>query len=274
MYKSSVGALPCNYIKELGVSDTVITTHFEYYDLPEADSMFSDTVLLPLTDDEVKSTFITSGGALAKATALGGTRGKSWNIGGTATLGGGPVVPLTTISVGGNFNYSRSKSEGALTLIDLDGDGLADKVYKKGKKIYYRRHIAESEYRFHYDTQEHELMDYSNPLNPQGIRDFLSEVSSTSTWGLQLSVGLAYSGSWPTTKSTTSVYFADVNADGLPDLVTDDGVLFNVTERDGIVKFRNYYTIASENSGTGNDSSFVYTSTDTCGGGIFNRGIK
>ncbi len=274
LYKSSVGALPCSYIKELGVSDTVITTHFEYYDLPEADSMFSDTVLLPLTDDEVKSTFITSGGALAKATALGGTRGKSWNIGGTATLGGGPVVPLTTISVGGNFNYSRSKSEGALTLIDLDGDGLADKVYKKGKKIYYRRHIAESEYRFHYDTQEHELMDYSNPLNPQGIRDFLSEVSSTSTWGLQLSVGLAYSGSWPTTKSTTSVYFADVNADGLPDLVTDDGVLFNVTERDGIVKFRNYYTIASENSGTGNDSSFVYTSTDTCGGIIFNGEVS
>ena len=274
LFKTSDGILPCGYLKEFGDTDTLFTTHFDYYDLPTPDRMFGDTVSMSLTDDEVKSTFMTSGGALARATALGGTRGKSWNAGGTATVGAGPVVPLTTVSVGGNFNYSRSKSEGALTLIDLDGDGLADKVYKKGKKLYYRKHIAESEYRFHYDTQEHELMDCSDPANPQSIRDFLSEVSSTTTWGLQLSIGLAYSGSWPTTKSTTSVYFSDVNADGLPDLITDGGVLFNVTERDGIVKFRNYYAIADENIAAGSDSTFVHTSTDTCGGIIFSGEVS
>ena len=274
LYKTSTGALPCNYLKELGVSDTIVTTHFDYYDLPEPSRIFGDTVSLSLIDDDIKSTFVTSGNIGTKATALGGTRGKSWNIGGTATVGAGPVVPLTTVSVGGNFNYSRSKSEGALTLIDLDGDGLADKVYKKGKKLFYRRHIADSEFHFHYDTEEHELKDYSDPTNPQSIRNFLSEVSSTTSWGLQLSIGLAYSGSWPTTKSTTSVYFADVNADGLPDLITDGGVLFNVTERDGIVKFRNYYTISAENTGTGNDSAFVHTTTDTCGGIIFNGEVS
>ena len=274
LYKTSNGILPCSYLKELGVTDTLVSTHFDYYNYPETNQMFGDTVSLSLNDDDIKSTFITSGSALAKATALGGTRGKSWNIGGTMTVGIGPVVPLTTASVGGNFNYSRSKSEGALTLIDLDGDGLADKVYKKGRKLYFRKHIADSEYHFHYDSYEQELMDYSDVQNPRNLSDFLSEVSSTTTWGLQLSLGLAYSGSWPTTKSTTSVYFADVNADGLPDLITDGGVLFNVTEQDGEVKFRNYYTIAAENIGTGNDSAFVHTTTDTCGGIIFSGTVS
>ena len=274
LFKTSDGILPSNYLKELCDTDTFVSTHFDYFDYPEPYQMFGDTVSLELKNDNIKSTFITSGNALAKATALGGTRGKSWNIGGTVTVGIGPVVPLTTASVGGNFNYSRSKSEGALTLIDLDGDGLADKVYKKGRKIYFRKHIADSEYHFHYDSYEQELMDYSDVQNPRNISDFLSEVSSTTTWGLQLSLGLAYSGSWPTTKSTTSVYFADVNADGLPDLITDGGVLFNVTEQDGKVKFRNYYTIAAENIGTGNDSAFVHTTTDTCGGIIFSGAVS
>ena len=265
--------LSCVILKNIS-TDSSICTHFDYFNYPETTDLFGDPVSVVLTNDTIKSTFVTDGGNLAKATALGGTRGKSWNIGGTATVGVGPVVPLTTFSVGGNFNYSRSKSEGALTLIDLDGDGLADKVYKKRGKLYYRKHIADSEYHFHYDLREHELMDCSDIQNSRNLTDFLSEMSSTTTWGLQLSIGLAYSGSWPTTKSTTSVYFADVNADGLPDLITDGGVLFNVTERNGIVKFRNYYTLAAENAGTENDSTFVHTTTDTCGGIIFSGEVS
>ena len=273
LHKTSDTLLPCGFLNVIG-RDSFACTHFDYFDYPESTELFGEPTTITLTDDTIKSTFVTGGGNMAKATALGGTRGKSWNIGGTVTVGVGPVVPLTTISVGGNFNYSRSKSEGALTLIDLDGDGLADKVYKKRGKLYYRKHVADSVYHFHYDSHEHELMDYSDVQNPRNLNDFLSEVSSTTTWGLQLSLGLAYSGSWPTTKSTTSVYFADVNADGLPDLITDGGVLFNVTERDDTVRFRNYYTLAAENFGTDKDSTFVQTTTDTCGGIIFSGEVS
>ena len=273
LHETADTLLSCTSLRYLS-NDSFTCTHFDYYNYPGVSELFGEPTTITLTDDTIKSTFVTGGGNMAKATALGGTRGKSWNIGGTVTVGVDPVVPLTTISVGGNFNYSRSKSEGALTLIDLDGDGLADKVYKKRGKLYYRKHVADSEYHFHYDSHEHELMDYSDVQNPRNLNDFLSEVSSTTTWGLQLSLGLAYSGSWPTTKSTTSVYFADVNADGLPDLITDGGVLFNVTERDDTVRFRNYYTLAAENFGTDKDSTFVQTTTDTCGGIIFSGEVS
>ena len=273
LHKTTDTLLPCIGFGDIA-KDSFACAHFDYFNYPNTTELFGDPVELTLTYDTVKSTFVTGNENLSKSTALGGTRGKSWNIGGTMTVGIGPVVPLTTFSVGGNFNYSRSKSEGALTLIDLDGDGLADKVYKKRGKLYYRKHIADSDYHFHYDSHEYELKDYSDANNPRNLSDFLTEVSSTTTWGLQLSIGLAYSGSWPTTKSTTSVYFADVNADGLPDLITDNGVLFNVTERNGTVKFRNYYTLAAENAGTENDSTFVHTTTDTCGGIIFSGEVS
>lgn len=242
----------------------VTRTHFDYFDAPQGDEIFGSAQNIYLSDDEVKSWFSTDVfNALGEgnSTALGSTRGKSWNVGGTASVGIGANVALTSLSVGGNFNYSRSKSEGALTLIDLDGDGLADKLFKIGKTLVYRPQIAVDDTTF----------TYGDTIHIGGVSDFLQEGSSTTSWGLQASAGIAYNGSWPTTRSTTTTYFSDVNADGLPDLITDDGVLFNVTEPGGRVIFRSFYTMVAENQNAGNgaDSNIVHTSVDTCQGIIF-----
>ena len=251
-------------IQELS-GENMTRTHFDYFGSPQGNDIFSTEKRIEFDHvDGIKSWFITDPANLGnegESSALGSTRGKSWNLGGTASIGLGANVALTSFSVGGNFNYSRSKSEGALTLIDLNGDGLADKLFKIGKTLVYRPQIAIDDTTFN----------YGDSIHIEGVSDFLKENSSTISWGLQASAGIAYNGSWPTTKSTTSVYFSDVNADGLPDIVTDEGVLFNVTEPGGRVRFSNFYTMMANNQNAGNgvDSNLVITTVDTCQGIIF-----
>ncbi len=250
-------------------------THLDYFDSPSGDSLFGspvDIVFSAQQTDSIRAGFVTAAfGSEGKSTALGATKGKSWSAGGTATVGAGPVVPITSLSAGGNFNYSRSRTEGILTLIDLDGDGLADKVFKKNGRVWYRSQVADST-----DAAGNYFFHYGPKVPVEDMSDFLKETGSTTSWGLQASAFLAYSGSWPTTRSTTSVYFSDVNADGLPDLVTDDGVKFNMTGHGENVSFKDFYDIVAENrsSGTDVDSNYVVTSSDVCAGSIFDGEVK
>ena len=238
---------------------------FDYYEAPTL--LFGDEEDIILDDDQIETPL---GGLLGnteeKASALGATKGVSWSAGGTASVGLGPVVCLTSLSVGGNFDYSRSESEGVLTMIDLDGDGLADKVFKEGNDVYYRKQVKTEEYVFSFEE----------PVKIEGVSGFLKENSSTTTWGLQASAGCAYSGSWPTTRSTTSTYFADVNGDGLPDLVTEGGVLFNITPKGGSVCFKSYYTMYEENQQMGMEhpETVTVSSTSGCGGIIFDGEVN
>lgn len=228
---------------------------FDYYDYPKTDKMFTDPVNVQLTDDEISSTFLSPG---FKASALGATKGKSWSLGGSASIGLGSNVALSTVSAGGNFDYNRSQTEALLTLIDLNGDGLADKVYKKSGSIYYRPQIRDDETHFHFGS--------AVPLS--GISDFLKETSSNIDWGLQLSALFTISGSWPTTKSTTTTYFSDINNDGLPDLVTPSGALFNRLNNNGIPTFTHFNQIATTPPESSGNPSLVVTSNDPCDGGI------
>ena len=265
---------PTNYFDEDGdyqcgkggvkIQNNMYIYDFEYYDAPT--SVFGSPVSVSLEDDEIETPLsVLPGNNSEKASALGATQGMSWSAGGTASVGLDFFVCLTSTSVGGNFDYSRSESEGLLTMIDLDGDGLADKVFKKNGSIYYKRQFKIDEYTFSFGA----------PILMEGLSDFLKESSNTTTWGLQASAGCAYSGGWPTTKSTTSIYFADVNGDGLPDLITDDGVLFNITPEGGTVQFKSYYTIYEENQQAGGIPETVTVgSTSDCGGIIFDGEVN
>ncbi|MBR5028740.1 MAG: hypothetical protein IKX51_05940, partial [Bacteroidales bacterium] len=194
---------------------------FDYYNAPDAAHQFGNETTIDLEDDNVRSDFLTDPfnlSGMGGATALGATKGSSLGIGGEAGVGCGGNVALTTFSGGGSYNASWGKSTGMLTLMDLDGDGLPDKVFRKTDGVYYRKHIRDGE------TSHH----YANAVKINGIDEFLEEKSFSSTWGIQASVAVAgVNGSYGTDKSRTRVYFSDVNGDGLPDLVTPDGVKFN-----------------------------------------------
>ena len=221
---------------------------FDYYNAPDVSHQFGDETTVHLHDDHLGSDFVTDPLNIAGfggATALGATKGSNISVGGGGDVGCDPDVPLTTTAAGGSYNAGWSRSTGVLSLIDLNGDGLPDKVYRKSDGVYYRRHVRNSETSHHYAQEE----------RIYGITEFLEEKSFSSTWGVQASVGaVGVNGSYGSDKSRTRTYFSDVNGDGLPDLVTPDGVRFNQLEN-GVPTF----TVTAESDGT------VTTGTMPCG---------
>ena len=241
-----------------------LTRHnFEYFNYPRADRLYSDIVVIPyLESDNVSSAFYSGN---KSATALGATRGAGWNGGGTVTVGvsNGNLL-ITDFNVGGNFSYGHSCTEGLITLIDLNGDGLPDKVFKKNGGVYYRPQVvnATDSLKFHFGTEV--------PL--AGIKNFLYEESHQSSFGVQGSIfsALAASAGLPTTVSTTTTYFTDINGDGLPDLVTEDGALFNSLDDSGNPTFTEVNSLRTDPEVGVDPGQVIQTSsTAPCGGIIF-----
>ncbi|WP_259322978.1 hypothetical protein, partial [Segatella copri] len=116
-------------------------------------------------------------------------------------------------------------SKGLSAFVDLNGDGLPDKVYKSGGSVYYRPQIK---------TDNGEVV-YGEPVKVKGISNFSTTKSSTNTFGANAVVGwnvlTAVVGTdKSTTKTKTTQYFSDINGDGLVDLVSNGKVYFNHLE--------------------------------------------
>ena len=194
---------------------------FQYYDAPAPSSLFSEEYQSNVDDAGLTAFVLTPGfrtDSVTSATALGLSQSSNWSIGGTLGIGLGTDVAWTKTSIGGNFHWSESSSESLSMLIDIDGDGIADKVYTRGGSLYWQKQLVSS--------------DSSITVNGGSAIDgpghFLLENSSTATLGVQASVAPASgSANWSKTTSTTSTYFADVDGDGLVDLVVDGQVYFN-----------------------------------------------
>ena len=162
-----------------------------------------------------------------KPTALGGTTSSS--IGGSFYAGVGIYdgSSSTSSTIGGSFSYSNDNSKGLSTFVDLNGDGLPDKVYKDGGSVYYRPQIRNS----------NNIVEYGEPIKVIGISGFSSSSSNTYSGGSDVKAGwgsavatIGTDASKTTTKTT--VYFSDINGDGLIDLVSNGKVYFNHIEFD------------------------------------------
>ena len=248
------------------------TTKFEYYNAPVSDSLFGPekTINIPIDDNQKLHGFFLSDPEndqpatqlRSRATGLGLSTTSAWNVGGAATVGLGPVVCLTSSSLGGNYTRSGSSSETQMTLIDLDGDGLNDKVYVRDNKVFFcRQHWNESDSSFFFDSAE----------VVRGIHHIMRSSSRSNTFGVQAALGASASASWTNTTSTTSTYFADVNGDGFVDLVDDGQVYFNHCENGGVPEFKPYSTMpATPQDGDGATATTDMVSTNNvCGDIIF-----
>ena len=125
-------------------------------------------------------------------------------------------------SVGGDVIYEHSSSstdtDNKVMMIDMDGDGLPDKLTNTGGTLYYCKNTGTG-----FATQ----VSIANGVN-------LMSSNATNTGNgvranVSLGKGISVNGgvSWNTTYNNTKVYLMDVNNDGLVDIINDKNVLFN-----------------------------------------------
>ena len=212
---------------------------------------------------DVKETGFLSGpqtvlGRELTTTALGMGKGSSWHVGGGVSAGLGFNVFWTELAVGGTFGLGASVDRGALTLTDIDGDGLPDKVFRNTfGNVYYRRHERLDDGTFFFGPAK----------KIDGMKDFQHGWGANIEGGLQVSLGVSATGTVNKSWSHTTDYMADVNGDGLPDLVTDGGVLFNTTAN-GAVSFTPFSEL------TGGEGYKVATPSMPCGDIIYDGKVN
>ncbi|GLI28356.1 hypothetical protein ARHIZOSPH14_25980 [Agromyces rhizosphaerae] len=153
------------------------------------------------------------------AGALGGSENNSGE--GHAYIGFNPVIPQKVGSFGGSIQLGGGTTTGVEEWIDLNGDGLPDKVFRSGGTI-----AGTISYRLNQGGPDGSTT-FSGAvalptLTSLSIEDeFNMQFAVEAHLGVTASFGLGTSIAWGDT------YFTDVNADGLPDLVTGGNVLFN-----------------------------------------------
>jgi len=142
------------------------------------------------------------------------------------TVGGG-VSPLYNVpswwpfSTGGTFNMTfpsnvSSKTSPAMVLMDIDGDGLDDKVMKIGNDVKYRKNLG--------GVLFSEQLYKVSHLPELGLTENRSSTAPEKSISL---IAFNLQSSKSNSNSRVRTFFTDVNSDGLVDYVKDKIVYFN-----------------------------------------------
>lgn len=210
--------------------------NFDYYDDVQAEKGYvpfkDDSEKWNTHDDGLDAGFVNPLKTVSKRfsdkpTALGGTTSSSVSGSFYAGVGVNDESGWKSNTAGGSYSYSSDTSKGLSALVDLNGDGLPDKVYKSGGTVYYRPQIK---------TDNGEVV-YGEPVKVKGISNFSTTKSSTNSFGANAVIGwntltAVVGTNKSTTKTKTTQYFSDINGDGLVDLVSNGKVYFNHLEFD------------------------------------------
>ncbi len=155
-----------------------------------------------------------------EASVLGTSTSGSIQVGTAITFGpvGSPVTKDYT--VGGTVGFGQNEAEGLLALVDINGDALPDKVFRRGEALYYRPNTGESAF---------------GAVRPiRGITSFSYTKVSELNFGAEANIAPLFAGyEYTTSTSTTSTYFADFNGDDLIDVVVRGQVYFNHLDANG-----------------------------------------
>lgn len=212
-------------------TDAAVTHTFDYYDDVLADggayAGFATDPAWATGDDLGDRAFLDEN---ISASALGGAESNSGE--GHAYIGFNPAVPQKVGSFGASIQVGGGQTDGIAEFLDLNGDGLPDKVYKEdgqatSSRVFYRMNLGgpDGEQRFDAPVE-------LTTLDGKGLsrdHEFSLQVSVEAHIIVTAAFGVGGAAAWG------DVYFTDVNADGLPDLVHEGSVFFNRLEAvDGV----------------------------------------
>lgn len=147
---------------------------------------------------------------------------------GNIYIGFNPAAPSKTGSFGVGLELSGSDTDAVAEWVDLNGDGLPDKVFLDGSAVKFRLNTsgANGTPGFGGDAGTASGIDTLSQDS-----DFAFQISGEAYPLVALGVGTGLSFSW------SSHYFSDVNADGLVDFVSGGSVLFNHLDASGVPTF-------------------------------------
>ncbi|MGB8192417.1 MAG: SpvB/TcaC N-terminal domain-containing protein, partial [Chitinophagaceae bacterium] len=216
-------------ISEFDAGGTLFNTHsFGYYNDVQPGSTYQplagseDWTSEP---DNIKGTFLNPIDLFNdKASLLSGNKSIGGGFGIAITIG--PYdgnLALKTNTAGVNFGFNYSRNEGMLALVDINGDGLADKVYKKNGQLSFRPNQS--------GPAGTPTFGDSQPIT--GIEDFNKGETFIGEVGLESHFGIFAGFEYARTEDITSIYFSDVNGDQLMDIVKEGRVYFNHLNNSG-----------------------------------------
>ena len=220
--------------------DTVSFIVFDYYDdVVHTDDMYSvfdepTTLNNKINIEKTAFSKVVPFGHSSHATAIGGTKTKS--LGGSLYTGAAAGFSTgKSLTAGVSLGYSQNTSEGEVTLIDINGDGLPDRVYRENGGLRFCPQKLNDTFNFGDSVIIHAEQGVS-------LSNFSRSKTSSITGG-----GKAYPGIGSTfvelglddmsSTTKTTHYFADVNSDGLVDIVANGKVYFNYLDSIGIPTF-------------------------------------
>lgn len=219
-------------ISELDAADNLFYTHqFDYYDDVNLQGNFRPLNYVEPWDpssDDIKGDLLNPiRDFTAEGSALSTSKSSNFNGGLTLTVGTTFAgIWSKLVSVGGNFSYGEDKSEGIVSMLDLNGDGLPDKVFKKNGNLYYRSGSGNS------------AAPFRSARLVLGRNDFSLSSSKSTTTGFQIVPLIAFYGNSNThTTTATTDYFSDFNGDGLIDIASNGRVYFNRINSSGEPEF-------------------------------------
>lgn len=128
------------------------------------------------------------------------------------------------ITFGFPFSFSKSSGDGKVNLVDIDGDGLDDMVFKSSTGLKFAPHI--------YDPIS-ETHSFGSIKQINNIGSFYHSKGKTDTKLLPFDIAFGKKRKYYLgfkkflNKNYTDIYFTDGNGDGLMDIVKDNKVYFN-----------------------------------------------